>query len=364
MFNKLFLAVIMWLPVISLAGADSEQSGRSIAALPSQIDTLIDAAVEDGFAGGLTLLDGDTVVYSRVAGFADLRGRIPVSDHTLFNVASISKYLTASMVLKAAEDGVIDLDASIGDVAPELELARRNVSYRDLLAHQSGLGSSYVAEGISNAADALSAIDATEIDDSRAGAFRYSNDGYDVLGILLEFHYDRPFESILREHLLIETGLQPFSFWGEVDLMDPAVVSQPLKRMSRKLQKRNYGMIGSGGFLTTAAGLVAWQRALRSGKVLSKPFLGELLAPRSQISLGYATYGAFLIHHPQLGEVISALGYEDRGDNALLNDYVECGFTLAITTSRGPSEKSGKKPYRSSLSEGVEKLLISRCELD
>lgn len=231
-----------------------------------------------------------------------------------------------------------------------------------MLSHRSGLGSSYVTEGETEALAAAAAIGAAPYDPARAGSFRYSNDGYDLLGVILETTYGQRYETLLREKLLDRACLQDVAFWGETDLTDARAVAQPPTGFPEQLRRRNYGMLASSGILISATDLVRWQHALHSGGVLSAPSLQQLYEPRGALSIGQAAYGSFLIEHPQLGRVISARGAEDWGDNVYLNDYVACGFTLAIETSRGPPEDSGKPRYRDSLLQAIEPILTERCE--
>jgi hypothetical protein len=78
--------------------------------------------------------------------------------------------------------------------------------------------------------------------------------------------------------------------------------------------------------------------------------------------LGQATFGAFLIERPGLGRVLSARGAEDWGDNAYLNDYSDCGVIVAIVTSRGPAENSGRPLFRDSMIEAIERRLEAECQ--
>ena len=93
-----------------------------------------------------------------------------------FPWASVTKLLTASAVLVAAEEGIVELDEAAG---PE------GSTVRHLLAHASGLP-----------------LDG-ERPISRAGARRiYSNSGYEALGALVEERAEMPFASYLRAAVL------------------------------------------------------------------------------------------------------------------------------------------------------------------
>jgi len=324
-------------------------------ALTGPVDAVVDKAVARGFAGGVAVVRGDRMIYQRIAGFSDGKGKVPVGEHTLFHVASITKYLTAIMVLKAVDDGKLRLDDPLSKFFPGTKLAARGITLADLLAHRSGLGSSYVAEQTTTADDAIAAIDKAPLDEAKVGAFRYSNDGYDLLAIVLERAYGKPYEGIAREKIFEPACIADAGFWGEVDLADPAKHGQPLESPDVALAKRNYGMIGSAGFLITAAGLARLESELDNG-LLSKSALAELRKARGSISIGDVAFGSFLIAHDRLGAVISARGYEDWGDNAIMNDYRDRGVIVAVVTSKGPQEGKGE-PFRDTISKAIESIL-------
>jgi len=355
----ILLSLLFAADVIAAAGHECEQlPAAPDKTIAGAVDRIIEAATEQGFAGGVAIARNGELVYSRVAGTADRAGSVPVGDATLFHVASMTKYFTAILVLKAAEEDVLPLDAPIAPYVKGTQLADRGYTVLDLLAHRSGLGSSYAAERVSDAGEAILAIDAAGISEEDAGSFRYSNDGYDLLGIILEQVYGRPYEELVAEKLFGPACVTAFGFWGTTDVTDPQRVSQPLRDLP-DLTGRNYGMLSSAGLLITAADLVRFQLALRAGKVLAQPGLAELYAPRGEISIGSVTLGAFLVERPELGQAISVRGYEDWGDNGFLFDYPQCKLTLAVLTSRGPAEDSGRPAFRVSLSEAIEKDVLA-----
>lgn len=328
------------------------------AALAAKIDPLVDSAVARGFAGGVAVMKDGVVIYDRTAGSASLEENIPVTEETLFHVASITKYFTAALTMKAVEEGKFSLNDSVAVLAPETKMAERGVTFFDLLAHRSGLGASYVAENANDNDAALEALDNAPYDPDKAGHFRYSNDGYDLLGVLLERAYGRPYEDLLKEKIFAPACLRRASHWALVDVADPHVVSQPLRTVSERLRRRNYGMMGSAGLLITARDLAIYEAALTDGKILSDASLKEMIAPRGETRIGQATFGAFLSERPGTGPILNARGYEDWGDNAIMNHYLDSDIIVAVVTSRGPTEDSGAPPFRNELSEAIEKILI------
>ena len=139
--------------------------------LGQALDPIVDAAVADGFAGGVAFMRDGVMVYERVAGFSDARRTVPITTETLFHVASITKYISAVLMLKAAEEERLELTGLVGELAPGTALADRGATIFDLLAHRSGLGSSYAAESEADGAKALAAIDSQPIDTAKIGSF-------------------------------------------------------------------------------------------------------------------------------------------------------------------------------------------------
>ncbi|MHA7870720.1 MAG: serine hydrolase domain-containing protein, partial [Hyphococcus sp.] len=231
----------------------------------------------------------------------------------------------------------------------------------NLLAHTSGLGSSYAAEAHIESAGALNAIDSAGFDPDRIGGFRYSNDGYDLLAILMERVYGQPYERLMREKVFVQSCLFHASLWGLEDVADPNIVSQPLRPVPPNLSRRNYGMIGSAGLLITARDLALYQLRLMRGDVLSPQSLDLLTTPRGAMSIGQATFGAFLTETDALGPKLNARGYEAWGDNAIVNHYLDHDVIVAIVTSRGPAESTGAPPFRSELSDSIEALLANNA---
>lgn len=328
-------------------------------ALVAAIDPLVESAVARGFAGGVAVMRDGVLVYSRTAGSASLSEDISVTEETLFEVASVAKYFTAALVMKAAEEGKFSIHDSIAALAPETKLAARGVTYFDLLSHQSGLGSTYVAEKTTDGDAALAAIDKTEIDEEKVGGFRYSNDGYDLLGVLLERAYGQPYETLLQEKIFAKACLTHASHWSLVDLTNPHIVGQPLKPFPETLRTRNYGMMSSAGLLITASDLAAYEATLAGGELLTAASRQEMIAPRGDTRIGQATFGAFITDAGPAGRRLRALGAEDWGGNAAMHHYLDKNVIVAVVTSRGPAEDTGEPLFRNELTEAIEALLFA-----
>jgi CubicO group peptidase (beta-lactamase class C family) len=92
----------------------------------------------------ICLIKKDAVVYSHCFGYANLRKKTIATEETMYLAGSISKVVTATVLMQLYEQGRFNLDDDINNYLP---FSLRNPSYPDipitirmLLAHQSSLG--------------------------------------------------------------------------------------------------------------------------------------------------------------------------------------------------------------------------------
>jgi CubicO group peptidase (beta-lactamase class C family) len=112
--------------------------------LRERLDSIISAAVSGGAAPGAAVAVGRHGRLVMVSGYgrtaASLDG-IPVTDSTLYDLASLTKVVattTAAMMLE--EQGVLHLDRTLGSYLPELrDPAKAGITVRMLLTHSGGL---------------------------------------------------------------------------------------------------------------------------------------------------------------------------------------------------------------------------------
>ena len=86
------------------------------------------------------IVHGDELVWSAGVGFADIASRRAPEATTLYRIASITKTVTGTAVMRLRDAGKLGLDDPIGRYIPELAHLE-DVTIRRLLSHESGLQS-------------------------------------------------------------------------------------------------------------------------------------------------------------------------------------------------------------------------------
>ena len=227
-------ALLTLLFVIAPQGAGAEEAKRPPAATPSpsspskkpsssssslssDLSRLAEAAVKDGRTAGISFVvtKGGNVVASGAYGFADLENRVPATVDTAYAIGSLTKTFTAAAVLALADDGKLSLDDPLGKFVPSFPEPGRSATVRQLLNHTSGirsmtsLGSRYWAQAGREIEPAdLVTIFANEPSDFAPGsAYRYSNSGYVLLGLVVEKASGMPWGAYVAKRLLAPLGL-------------------------------------------------------------------------------------------------------------------------------------------------------------
>jgi len=89
--------------------------------------------------GGFLVAKNGQIIYEKYEGYANLRDKTPITDTTSIHIASVSKVLTATAVLKLVNAKRIDLDQKVTYFLPEFPYPL--VTIRMLLSHRSGMRS-------------------------------------------------------------------------------------------------------------------------------------------------------------------------------------------------------------------------------
>jgi CubicO group peptidase (beta-lactamase class C family) len=139
---------------------------------------------------------------------------VEATTDSVFQVGSITKTWTATLVMQLVDEGLLDIDKPLRGYLPEFtladEAAAQAITTRQLLSHQAGFeGDIFTDTG--NNDDCVEKYVATLATDPQlfppGQMFSYNNAGYCVLGRLVEVLRGKPFDQALREHLFAPLGL-------------------------------------------------------------------------------------------------------------------------------------------------------------
>ncbi|HUE76565.1 MAG TPA: serine hydrolase domain-containing protein, partial [Longimicrobiales bacterium] len=189
----------------------------AIAALAARLEADV-AADSVGSIAAAVVADG-RVLWEGAFGVADATAGRPATPETIYRAGSISKTVTALVLMRLVGRGLVGLDDPVSLYVPEVErLAGREsggrpITLRDLASHTAGVArepaSSLAARGRMHRWDrkVVASIPLTELRSRPGEAYRYSNIGYGILGLALERAAGEPFEALVATHVLEPLGM-------------------------------------------------------------------------------------------------------------------------------------------------------------
>ena len=148
----LVTAAVATLPRARAAAHQATPVPGEAAITAAQVDAALDrldGLIEDGMAQtgvpgtAVAVVYDDRVVYERGFGVRELGKPEPITPETVFQIASLSKSLSSTLVAAVVGDGTTTWDATIGSLDPGFALSdpwvSEQVTIRDMLCHRSGL---------------------------------------------------------------------------------------------------------------------------------------------------------------------------------------------------------------------------------
>ena len=239
-------------------------------------------------------------------GYADTINGIPVTEDTIFGLASISKVFTAIAVMQLVEDGIIGLDDTIVELLPGFSALPdqltgtadyRNITVRMLLSHTSGLFPDVLSSGTITAGahesifmqDFLEILSGFQSVAPETTAFAYANNNFTLLGVLLaklagfeELFYG--FESLMQENIFMPLGMNQSAFI--LDERHLPYLSMNYQDAETQEERLFYNFLPTGGLNSSAFDMSRFMTAILRGgeidgnRILDQTTLSQMMTPQ------------------------------------------------------------------------------------
>jgi CubicO group peptidase (beta-lactamase class C family) len=324
-------------------------------------------ASRDRFSGTVLIAKDGKPFYTRAYGLASKRYNIPNRLDTKFNLGSMNKMFTGVAIMQLVEQGKISLNDTVGKYLPDLprpEIAEK-VTIHHLLSHTSGMQDYWDELFDSNfwEVKTVSQLAKLIFEDTllfEPGMdFHYSNSGPIVLGMIIEKATGQDYYDYVREHIYQPAGMINTDCY-EMDT--------PVPNLAIGYTKLNYdgthnpdgkwrnnlflhavkGGPAGGGF-STVEDLLKFDIALRNYKLINKESFDLLTTGKVQRDPG-RKYAYLFQDRDIKGQRIIGHGGGAPGINAMLDMYLDTGYTVAVMTNYDEAA--------SIVASKIEKLLV------
>ena len=172
-------------------------------------DRLRRLTAEHRVPGACLAILHDGEVWDCASGYLNLNTMVEATPDSLFQIGSITKVYTATLVMQLVDAGRVELDAPIQTYLPDVRFAdpkaSAGITVRHLLNHTSGVDGDFFAD-FGYGDDAIERYVAACSDLPQlfepGAMFSYCNAGFTVLGRLLEISYGTTYHEVLRNKLV------------------------------------------------------------------------------------------------------------------------------------------------------------------
>jgi len=294
----------------------------------------------------IAVMNDGRIEWARGYGALEAGGPLPVTVHTRFQAASISKPVAAMAALKLVQDGRLALDEDVNPKlkswkVPENDLTKQQkVTLRRLLSHSAGLTvhgfPGYASEApLPTLVQILDGIKpantaAIRVDVLPGSLWRYSGGGYTVMQQLVIDVTGRPFPQFMKETVLQPLGMNDSGY----DQPLPATL-RPAAASAHRAdgnviggRYHTYPEMAAAGLWTTPTDLAKFLLAVREAAAgTGTPVLSQAMA-KDMLTVQKGTYG--------LGLTLEGIaGRSVRFGHGGSNEGFRCGMTLYLESGKG-----------------------------
>jgi len=258
-----------------------------------------DAAQKANVFNGSVLVvqQGDTLL-NKGYGFKDVDAKTPTNKNTIYQIGSVTKQFTSTVILKLAEQGKLGLNDKLTKYFPDYPNGNK-ITIEHLLTHTSGIYNyttdrAFMESGSDKPSDQQKMMDLFKnkpLDFEPGTKYNYSNSGYQLLGYIIEKVTGRKYESVVRELIFTPLHMTHSGFdFTHLSSTNKAVGYNSLNDSIGNRAKIVDSSVSfsAGAIYSTTGDLVKWDDAVASAKILSSQSLKNAFTSRlSNYGFGY-----------------------------------------------------------------------------
>lgn len=348
--RRVLLAVLSLGFVLPLAAQTPAAS--SVTELPAaqtlseKVEAYMEAAVRNAhFSGTILIARNGVPLVSRAYGMANVELHTPNSTATVYDLASVSKQFTATLIMQLMEQGKLDVTKSICTFIERCPPAWQPITLRHLLSHTSGIPNfsslpdwdEQLSHRNYSRSTLLALFRDLPLEFTPGTRYRYSNSGYFLLGLVIEKVTQRAYGEVLRSNITEPIGMVHTSFNDNRLLVEHRATGYYSLGTSfiTARQMSLSTLLGSGGIQSTTEDLLRWDRALYTDQLLSPASRREMFTP---VLNGYG-YGW------QIGESLGRSRVDHsgsfRGFSTYIVRFLRDSLTVIVLSNSDRASGSG-----------------------
>ncbi len=258
-----------------------------------RLDSLFETRYPDADSapgGAVIIAQGDSIVYERYFGLADMITGSPIDPDTRFCIASVSKQMTVVGLLQQG----VDMQSPVSQWFDFADPLWQKVTLQHLASHTSGVPDSrdrsdrdkcIYADDASSAAY-FPSVTSTKFEPGTD--YDYLNPSFLLLARVIEKCSGMPFVEWQQKHIFDAAGMNHTYYFDPAE--HPADTAHGYQPVNDKWEEYDYGeetffaTRPDGGVYSTARDMLSWEKALSHGTLLEPWLLAKAYSPVVKVS--------------------------------------------------------------------------------
>ena len=324
-----------------------------IEGLRAKIDLIVSKSIVPmgpGISIGITY-KGEPIISSHY-GLMNLDYQMPASDSTAYNLASVSKHITAFGILLLESEGKLNLNDTIGKYVPNLLFKEKNITIRQLLHHASGIPSTDNLRLFGNIRsgspwsmkDEIELLTRyTQLNFKPGAEFLYSNGGYSLLAAVVESASGENFAAFFKKKVFDPLGLisDTNNLPGKI-IKNQARGYKPNLKSFETVFTEAETVPGPSNFYFNMKDMLLWMNFLMGEKPEHKIILAKMRTPSFTLSSGELlpySYGLFIGKYKNVKRLSHSGG--TTGFASYMTLFPEYDLGIAIMTNNEKIDVQG-----------------------
>jgi CubicO group peptidase (beta-lactamase class C family) len=297
---------------------------------------------------------------------------VPTTTDSVFQIGSISKVWTATVVMQLVDEGKLELDAPLIEVLPELRVAdpdvSKQVTMRHLLTHTSGIDGDVFTDtgrGDDCVEKYVALLEDVAQNHPLGVTWSYCNAGFVLMGRVIEKLTGQIWDEAIRERIFEPLGLQHTVTLPEEALLHRAAVGHVSEGGSEPTRAPVWGLpraVGPAGLISsTTADVLAFARmhllggrAADGKQVLTEASATAMTEKHADLPDKYTlgdSWGLGWIRFGWDGHRLYGHDGSTIGQNAYLRLLPEEGLAVTLLTNGGHTQDLYQDLYREIFAE-------------
>lgn len=256
--------------------------------IPSRLDVLMRAYVNAvGFEGAVLVASKDGVIFEKGYGYKNKTTKALIDTNTIFQIGSITKQFTSTIILQLLEENRLSLQDSLSKYIPAYP-GGGQITIEQLLTHTAGVynytnDAAFVENSMTHPISRDSMIACFEhkpLDFIPGKKYSYSNSGYFLLGYIIEKITGQTYFQVVRQRIFEPLHMDHSGFdFTDLNSPDKAIGYISSENAVPAGVVDSSVSFSAGAIYTTVGDLYRWDRAFLAGSILSPALQQKAYTP-------------------------------------------------------------------------------------